>query len=41
MRRMEDSDLFDSVAIVVSEAAKQNTSSHPVLEFTVTANVKS
>lgn len=42
MRRLEDSDLFDNVAIVISEAAKQNVSNtHPVLAFTVTANVKS
>lgn len=44
MRRMDESDLFANVAIVVSETAKQRggpQSKHPVLEFTVTADVKS
>lgn len=44
MRRLEESDLFDNVAIVISEKAKKLNASdptgYPVLEFTLTAQVK-
>jgi Tfp pilus assembly protein PilN len=42
MSRMESSDLFDTVALVVAEKAKGNREGiRPVLSFTLTARVKS
>lgn len=40
MSRMEDSDVFDRVALTVAERAKNNKNEQPVLSFSLTADVK-